>query len=253
MTIALADRDRVGTRHVEACMGTVFTIDIRDLGRWDDAVADVVAWLHRVDATFSTYRPESDVSRIRAGELDLLDAAPDVIDVMDLCSQVESETGGAFTAFWDGGLDPTGLVKGWAIERASQLLRTHGSDNHAVNGGGDIQLAGEAGADEPWRIGIVHPLDRAATIATVAGRDLAVATSGTAERGHHIIDPTTCGPAGELSSVTVIGPSLTRVDAYATAAFVMGADAKPWLERLPNHHGILVHTDGRVLTTSGRD
>ncbi|HVV20150.1 MAG TPA: FAD:protein FMN transferase, partial [Pseudonocardiaceae bacterium] len=169
----------MGDTHVEHCMGTVFSIDIRDPGRWPHAIRDVVGWLHRVDATFSTYRPDSDISRIRRGELAVADADPLVGQVLDLCARVRSATGGYFSEFFGGLVDPTGLVKGWAIERAGVLLRARGSGAHAVNGGGDIQAAGEATPGRPWRVGITDPLDRTRVVTVVAGRDFAVATSGT--------------------------------------------------------------------------
>jgi thiamine biosynthesis lipoprotein len=88
-------------------------------------------------------------------------------------------------------------------------------------------------------------------LAVVSGRDLAVATSGTAERGAHIVDPRTGGPADGPASVTVVGASLTRVDALATAAFVMGDEALPWLEGLPAVEGLVVSGDGAHRRTSG--
>src|SRR5205085_9062412 len=117
---------------------------------------------------------------------------------------------GYFSPFWDGAVNPTGLVKGWAIERASEILRTHGSANHAVNGGGDMQLAGEAGPGSPWRVGIADPFDRTRVLTVVSGRDVAVATSGTAERGAHIVDPRSGAPATDLAAVTGGGPALGR-------------------------------------------
>jgi len=243
--------DRPRTLHVEHCMGTVFTIDIRDPGSWDAAVAEVVAWLHRVDAVFSTYKVDSDISRLRRGEIDLADCDADVAAVLDLCVAVEAETNGYFTASWDGSVDPTGLVKGWAIERASEILRRHGSSNHSVNGGGDIQLAGESAPGAPWRVGIIDPLDRARFLTVVTGRDFAVATSGTAERGEHIVDPLRATCPAELASVTVVGPSLTRADAYATAAFAMGPEAPAWLESVPGHDGLVVFAGGGTTDTSG--
>jgi thiamine biosynthesis lipoprotein len=241
----------VGAQHVEHCMGTVFTIAVRDRGAWSDAIAEVVRWLHHVDALFSTYRDTSEVSRIRRSELAVVDADPLVRGVLELCASYEQETGGCFTAHLPGGLDPTGLVKGWAVERASLLLREHGSTNHAVNGGGDVQLAGEAAPGRPWRVGIVDPEDRSRVLATVSGRDLAIATSGTAERGAHIVDPRTGEAADGPASVSVVGASLTRVDALATAAFVMGDDALPWLEGLPGVEGLVVASDGARRRTSG--
>jgi thiamine biosynthesis lipoprotein len=233
-------------------MGTVFSIDVRDPGPWADAIADAVAWLHRVDAVFSTYKVDSDISRIRRGELAIADADPDVARVLELCEVVEAETEGYFTAYWDTEVDPTGLVKGWAIEQASRILKAHGSRNHAVNGGGDVHLAGEPAPGEPWRVGISDPLDRTRllTVVTSPGRDFAVATSGVAERGDHIVNPVTGERAGELAGVTVVGRSLTRVDAYATAAFAMGRPALRWIEPL-GYEALLVSADGAVMATPG--
>jgi thiamine biosynthesis lipoprotein len=232
-------------------MGTAFTIDIRDAGRWDDAIVEVISWLHRVDAVFSTYRSDSDISRIRRGELRVIDADPEVGTVLELCAKVQTSTGGYFTATPNGRLDPTGLVKGWAIERASELLRQHGSANHAVNGGGDLQLAGEAAFGHPWRVGIADPRNRSRIMTVVTGRDFAVATSGTSERGAHLLDPFTGRAATSLASATVAGPSLTYADAYATAAFVMGPEALRWVQTLEAYETLLVTEDGALRSSSG--
>jgi len=238
------------TVHVEHCMGTVFTIDIRDGGDWDEAIVEVVGWLHRVDAVFSTYRGTSDISRMRRNALSLRDADPLVTEVLALSVQMQRETGGFFSAMYDGALDPTGVVKGWAIERASELLRRHGSDNHAVNGGGDIQCAGDVAPGEPWRVGISDPADPTRVLSVVTGRDFAVATSGNAERGAHIVNPFTRVAAAELASVTVVGTSLTHVDSYATAAFAMGSAALDWIESMPGVEGLVVDTEGNVSSTA---
>ena len=238
------------TVHVEHCMGTVFTVDVRGRGDWQAAIGAVVAWLHRVDTLFSTYRPDSEISRIRRGELPVAGADPLVSEVLTRCAQLEAETGGWFTAYWRGAApDPTGLVKGWAIERASDLLRDHGSRNHAVNGGGDVQTAGEAAPGQPWRIGIVDPFDRSRILTVVTGRDLAVATSGIAERGAHIVDPRTGIPSTGLASVSMAGRSLARTDAYATAAVAMGPRACWWAGQLPWHQAVIVASDGTMTST----
>lgn len=242
---------RARTVHVEHCMGTAFTIDIRDVGDWTAAIDAVVSWLHFVDATFSTYREDSDISRIRRGELRVADADPHVSEVLDLCARAQGSTRGYFTTLPNGRLDPTGLVKGWSIECASELLLEAGSGNHAINGGGDMQLAGEAEPGRPWSVGISDPHDRSRVVSVVTGRDIAVATSGIAERGRHIIDPFTGRDAAGLASATVVGPSLTDADTYATAAFVMGKSAIAWIESLENYEGLLVTDDGTVHRTPG--
>lgn len=157
---------------------------------------------------------------------------------------MQAATGGAFTALPHGRLDPTGLVKGWAVERASLLLREHGSRNHAVNGGGDLQLAGEAAVGRPWTVGISDPRDRGQLAGTVTGRDFAVATSSLAERGRHILDPFTGRPATALASATVVGASLTYADAYATAAFVLGVDAIRLLDGIDGYAALIIDGEG---------
>ncbi|MDT0457345.1 FAD:protein FMN transferase [Streptomyces sp. DSM 41527] len=244
---------RRGLRHVERTMGTVFSFDIRDARTpaVESALVEAVSWLHRVDEVFSTYRPDSAVSRLARGELGLDDCPAEVREVLGLCEQVGHATEGWFSVAANGGLDPTGLVKGWAVERAVQILKAAGARHLCVNGGGDLQLSGEASPGNPWRIGIAHPLRPGELCTVVTGRDLAVATSGTAERGAHILDPRTGTPATGPASVTVVGRSLTTTDAFATAAFAMGAGARDWLEGLDGHEGFAVTRNGGIWHTQG--
>ena len=240
-SVASVNSDREGTHHVEFVMGMAVSIDIRDPDTPSDAVADVVSWLHHVDATFSTYIDDSVISRLGRGELDIGAAPDEVRDVLRLCENMRIETNGAFDVFEVPApngttLDPSGLVKGWSIERAAGMLEQAGCSNFCINAGGDIALRGRPSADEPWQIGIRHPDDAhaLATVLTASG-PLAVATSATYERGAHIIDPRTRQPTTDLASVTVVGPDLTVADAYATALFVMGLDGLDWIA---NHPGL---------------
>src|SRR5450759_3936391 len=207
---------RLPTRHVEHVMGTVVSFDLRDEVA-PTVLTDAVEWLHRVDRTFSTYRSDSQISRLDRGDLTAADCDADVRSVLALGSALAEASHGYFTVRPAGRLDPSGVIKGWAIERASDILRAGGSANHAVNGGGDIQLAGEAAPGQPWRVGIAHPHQPGELVTVVSGRDIAVATSGTAELGDHIVNPVTVRPATELASITLVGRDLTTVDAYATA------------------------------------
>ncbi|WP_406090293.1 FAD:protein FMN transferase [Streptomyces sp. NBC_01013] len=241
-------------RHVEHVMGTVFSFDIRDepTPAIRHAVQEAVQLLHRVDAVFSTYRPDSYISRLGRGEIRVGDCPPEVDEVLALCAQAAHVTDGWFSTTPAGTLDPSGLVKGWAIEAASHVLHAAGAHNSCVNGGGDLQLRGRATANSPWRIGIAHPL-HSGELSTVitAGRTMAIATSGTAERGAHILDPHTGAPAAAFASLTVIGPRLTMTDAYATAAFARGGDARDWLEALGGYEALAILPDGRSWQTSG--
>jgi thiamine biosynthesis lipoprotein len=214
--------------HVEHVMGMAISIDIRDEVVPDGAVEEVVWWLHDVDAKFSTYKPESAVSRIAAGALAVDDAPALVQAVLTRCDELRAVTRGYFDARAGGVLDPSGYVKGWAIDHASWLLTEIGVQDHAINAGGDIRVHGP----RRWRVGIAHPQVRDALCAVIELEGGAMATSGTAERGAHIIDPHTGRAALDLASVSVIGPDLATVDAYATAACAMGLDGPAWLESL---------------------
>jgi thiamine biosynthesis lipoprotein len=232
-------------------MGTVFSIDVRSPG-FDGAVLDdVMQWLHEADATFSTYRADSQISRLSRGDITIEQCRPDVREVLARCDELRRQTAGYFSAYPDGSLDPSGLVKGWAIEHASDMLAAAGSSSHCVNGGGDVQCVGESAPGRPWHVGIAHPLHAGQLVTVVAGRDIAVATSGTAERGAHVFDPHGGRTPDALASVTVIGHRLAEVDAYATAAFAMGQAAGNWIAGLPGHWGFGVHHDGTTWATDG--
>ena len=220
-----------GWRHVEHVMGTVVSIDVRDPRIPRTTLLSVLGWLHWVDATFSTYQSDSAINRLSRGEIDIVDCPPEITEVLGLCAEITATTDGYFQATADGRLDPTGVVKGWAIERAHEILVAAGSRAHLVTGGGDLRAHGEPSAEpRPWCIGIADPHRPGELAAMVAGTDIAVATSGTAERGGHIINPYTGRPATDLASVSVIGPDLIHADAYATAAVAM--ERIDWLDDL---------------------
>jgi FAD:protein FMN transferase len=239
-------------RHAEHVMGTVVSFDVPDwAGGPDGALAEAVRWLHWVDATFSPYRDDSDVTRFGDGSLPLSGCAPELAEILSACAAVSARTGGYFTTTPGGRFDPSGYVKGWAIERVAAILTAAGSPNHCINGGGDVQSVGEREPGQPWRVGIAHPLRPGSLALVVTGRDFAVATSGSAERGAHIINPHTGAPATGLASVTVVGPTLAETDAYATAAYAMGAAARDWLETLDGYEAFAITPTGSAWQTPG--
>ena len=226
---------------VEHVMGMPVVVEARD----GDVPDEVFDWLRCVDETFSTYKDGSEISRLRRGELDEADASDDVRWVLRRCRELRDETAGYFDI--DAvGLDPSGYVKGWAVERAAAILDRAGSSDYAINAGGDVRTRGR------WRIGIQHPFESQAVAKVVEGDDLAIATSGAYERGEHVRDPHTgAAPAGILS-VTVTGPDLATADAYATAAYAMGPRrAIDWTARLRGYEALTILADGRVLATPG--
>ncbi|HEX3335889.1 MAG TPA: FAD:protein FMN transferase [Jatrophihabitans sp.] len=234
-------------RHHYEVMGTVFSFVGRpplDRG----AIPAVERELDRIDRVFSTYRPNSEISALAAGERTLASCADEVRQVLALCAEASVRSHGYFSALHSGRLDPTGLVKGWAVARVSQILTAAGSTGHVVNGGGDILAVGRPAADAPWRIGVTDG-STGAIVATVREHNIAVATSGNSERPGLIVDPFTGRPALGLRSVTVIGADIVLADAFATAAVAMGGRARAWLEDLPGHHAVVIAADGTVSLT----
>ena len=201
-----------------------------------------------MDATFSPYRDDSDVSRFGRGEVPLEQCVPELAEVLEACAAVSTRSRGYFTTTPGGRFDPSGYVKGWAVERAAGILTAAGPAGHSVNGGGDVQCSG----DRMWRIGIADPLHPGRLALVVTGRDFAVATSGVAERREHILDPYTGRPR-RLASITVVGTRLAETDAYATAAFAMGAAARAWVEGLDGYEAYAITATGATWQTSGFD
>jgi thiamine biosynthesis lipoprotein len=210
-------------------MGMPISIDVRDTAVPAGALNAAFSVLRRADALFSTYRTDSEISRLDSGELRLEDCSADVQDVLAHCDRLREQTGGYFDARATGSLDPSGLVKGWAVERAHEALRRAGIRHGCINAAGDVRVWGGRPGGEPWRVGIRDPLEPGAISAILAVHDGAVATSGAYERGDHIVNPHTGGPARGALSVTVTGPELATADAYATALFAMGSDCAAWL------------------------
>ena len=239
---------------VEHIMGMPVCIDVRDRGVPDDGIDEAFSWLRTVDAVFSTYKDDSEISRLNRGELARDDASLDVSWVLDECERLREETGGYFdarAAGTEGGVDPSGLVKGWSVDRAGEILESGGATTFSIYAGGDILTRGYPEPERSWRVGIQHPYVRHGIAAVVRSNDLALATSGQYERGEHVLDPHTGAPPQGVLSVTVTGPVLGIADAYATAAFAMGTDGPPWTAMLDGYEAMTILADGTVLSTEG--
>jgi thiamine biosynthesis lipoprotein len=185
------------TVRAEPAMGTVITVDVRDPGIDPAAVEAAFAWFREVDDTFSTFRRDSEICRLLRGEITEPECRPEVREVLGLCAEVERRSGGAFDIHAGGRLDPSGLVKGWSVERAAAMLQVAGARNFFIGEGGDVVVRGEPAPSQRWRVGVRHPelADRVAAV--LAAGDLAVATSGCYERGEqHRRSTDRPGPAG---------------------------------------------------------
>ena len=233
-------------RRVEHVMGMPISLALRGRhagdAHGDAAWAAALEVLRAADRTFSTYRADSVISRMNRGVP--VDTPPEVADVLAIGAAAERSSGGAFALRRDGVLDPSGVVKGWAAERAAVALAALPDTDFCLSAGGDITCRTGDPAAAPWRIGIEDPRDPTRIVAVVPIRTGAVATSGTAHRGAHIVDARTGRAPGGLASVTVVGRSLTAVDVDATAAFALGADGERWLAGRGHRAAFVVRADG---------
>lgn len=254
-------------RRVEV-MGTVVSFHVRagdvPAAKVFLALAEARRRLERADAIFSTWKAGSPVSRLRRGEVSVGDLPPVVAEVLERCEHARTATGGWFDP-WSapGGVDPTGLVKGWAADDALDVLVDAGVAGAMVSAGGDVALWGSPGPARPWRIGVQNPFERS-TLAVVTeplplpegkgtkapGR-AAVATSGSYERGEHVWDPFTGQPVNAVASATVTGPRLDLADAMATALLAGGRPALEALDRSGGFEVLVIALDGGSEATAG--
>jgi thiamine biosynthesis lipoprotein len=248
-------------RRVELVWGSAISVDVRDSA--DASLLDTVFdWFEEVDRLFSTWRNDSEIVRYASGEIGRGELDARVVSVLNLAEAVRIETNGAFDvtatarmpepheAGWCS-IDPSGLVKGWAVEQAASMLEGQGASAFWINAGGDVLTRGSPSPDAEWRVGIQHPWQLEAVATVLQLRDGAVATSGRYERGDHVIDPRTGEPARGLASVTVVGNDLARADAYATAAMALGPDGLDWLAGRSDLDAMAITDDQLVWTTPG--
>jgi thiamine biosynthesis lipoprotein len=251
-------------------MGLPVAIDVRDPGVPAAAIDEVFHWLRWVDATFSTYRADSEIARLNGGELREQDADPLVRDVLEACRMLRARTAGAFDAEAaartpearerpgcaggrPGAVEPAGYVKGWALARAWERLAAAGARNALLDAGGDLIVRGRPEPGRRWRIGIQHPIELDRLAAVLEPGDLCVATSGAYRRGRHIVDPRTGRPPTGVRSVTCAGLDLAIADALATAAFAMGAAGAAWLAHQPEVEAMVIDDHDTVHLTPGFD
>ncbi|QNG39459.1 FAD:protein FMN transferase [Geodermatophilaceae bacterium NBWT11] len=221
-----------------------------------DAWAEVMTELRDVDRVFSTYRADSAVSRLGRGEITVEDCPPEVAEVLALAAAAERDSDGAFSAWLPGTdgtrrLDPSGVVKGWATERAAAWLAQLPETDFCLSAGGDLTCRTLDPAGPPWRIGIEHPADPGRVLAVLPVATGAVATSGTAHRAAHLVDARTGRAPTGTAQVTVWGDSLTAADIDATAAYALGTDAASWLATRRGRSALVVGSDGSTTTVDG--
>ncbi len=233
-------------------MGMPVTIEIVDPGAAETLFDTAFGYFEYIDAKFSTYKDDSEISRINRGEISLETASQDMQAIFMLAEQTRQQTNGFFDIARNGKYDPSGLVKGWAIFRVAELLRERGCQNLYVDAGGDVQVVGKNDQGQNWRVGIRNPFDMNEIVKILSVSDCGVATSGTYVRGQHIYNPKNDGqPITDVVSITVIGPDIYESDRFATAAFAMGKDGINFIHSLEGFEAYMIDNNRRATFTKG--
>ncbi len=239
-------------------MGMPVTVAVVDSNANDAIFDEIYDYFNHIDEKFSTYKKTSEITAINEGRLKESAWSEEMRLIFTMADETRRETGGFFDIKTpNGGYDPSGLVKGWAIWNAAQLILKRGFKNFYVDAGGDVQPHGKNDEGEPWTVGIKNPWNAAENVKVLsltpnaAGAVPGVATSGTYIRGLHIYNPRNGKPIEEIVSLTVIGPNIHEADRFATAAFAMGKNAIQFIEALPGFEGYMIDNNRVATTTSG--
>jgi thiamine biosynthesis lipoprotein len=242
---------------VDHVMGMPVSIDIRDARaresrrRTDRLLDRCFVELHRIDDTFSLWREDTPMWQLANRRAALSDMPRDILEVLRQCAGWSVETRGLFTARDPAAhVDPTGLVKGWAVQRIGRFLSDEGLRHWCINAAGDVLVHGQARPGEGWTVGIADPMQAGRLVDTVSLTLGAVATSGTSERGQHIWDPAHAETSRDVVAATVVARDIVQADVLATAAVVRGRDAASWLQTRFGVQGLVVLKDGAVDRTA---
>jgi thiamine biosynthesis lipoprotein len=259
-------------KRTELIMGMPITVEIVDKAKSEkqkvNGVEEIIDYFRGVDERFSTYKETSEISLINAGKIALEQYSETVKEIFRLAEQTKKETDGYFDIQRNGTIDPSGIVKGWAIQQAADLLKQRGFTNFYIDAGGDIQVSGRNKEGKQWTVGIRNPFNKQEIVKALRIEEEGVATSGTYIRGEHIYNPRKKIPdlslvkqAGSLRppvrddnrvvSLTVIGPNVYEADRFATAAFAMGEKGIQFIESRDGLEGYMIDKNGIATMTTG--
>ncbi len=238
-------------RETRDIMGMPVTVEI--VGGTQESLDAIFSYFSAVDARFSTYKLESEIMQINRGERGESEYSDDMREIIALAERTHKETNGFFSIQKpDGMVDPSGVVKGWAIRNAARMAEAMGYANYFIDAGGDIQSSGTDAHGNVWTVGIRNPFNRNEIVKVVKPRGRGIATSGTYIRGQHIYNPHAPGEEiRDLVSLSVIGPDVYEADRFATAAFAMGAEGISFIEQLQGFEGYAISPHGVATMTSG--
>jgi thiamine biosynthesis lipoprotein len=234
-------------------MGMPVSLAVADADVHRQDLDAVFAEFSAIDAQFSPFKNDSEISRFNRGEITEHEFTPRMREIVALCEKTKRDTDGYFDISRpDGTIDPCGMVKGWAIRNAARQLAGMGFSNFCVTAGGDIQCQGVNEAGEDWTVGIRNPFSRDEIVKVLRPRGHGVATSGNYLRGDHIYNPHTHRYGSDnIVSLTVIGPDVLEADRYATAAFAMGRMGIYFIERMPGLEAYEIDRTGTARLTTG--
>jgi FAD:protein FMN transferase len=239
-------------RDTRIVMGMPVTVEIVDAASATliDAVYD---YFSEIDHRFSLYKTDSEISSYNRGEITSAALSAEMHEVFALAGRTREQSDGYFEMKRpDGTIDPSGIVKGWAIRNAAQMIRAAGAHNYYVEAGGDIQAEGKNADGEDWRVGIRNPFNEQQIIKVIKLSGQGIATSGTYVRGQHIYDPHQ--PKRDITdivSLSVIGPDVLEADRFATAAFAMGESGIYFIEQQEGLEAYMVNAQGIATQTTG--
>ncbi len=233
-------------------MGMPVILEVVDPWADEHIFNAVFDYFEYIDRKFSTYKADSEISRINRNEIRPEEASEDMKTIFALAEQTYQESDGYFDIEQDGRYDPSGIVKGWAIHQAAEMIRQAGFQNYYVYAGGDIQVSGRNDQGQYWRAGIQSPFDPDQIVKRLSLQDCGIATSGNYVRGQHIYNPKKPGePITGIVSLTVLGPSVFDADRFATSAFAMGSYGINFIEKLDGFEGYLIDRFGVATATTG--
>lgn len=234
-------------------MGMPITVEVVDSHVSKKDIDDVFNYFQEIDNRFSTYKENSEISLFNRGEIQEKNLSPQMQEIFRLSEKTKHETEGFFDIHTKNGtIDPSGMVKGWAIWQATTLIAKKRFKNFYVNAGGDVQVAGKNKTGEKWKIGIKNPFNEKEIVKVVCLCREGIATSGTYIRGQHVYNPHQ--PQSFLTNIvsfTVIGPNVLEADRFATACLAMQEKGIYFLEKQKNLEGYMIDRKGIATETSG--
>ena len=216
----------------------------------DKTVFDTVfTYLRDVDLTFSPYRDDSEVSLFNNGTLKKDDLSADVQHVFDQCEYYSRLTNGYFSAYYSRQFDPSGYVKSWAMQQAAHIIEAAGYQTYLMNIAGDMIGSGES---RIWNIAIQDPLQKDAVLGVAKLHNQSIATSGSYERGSHIVNPLTRSADSDLISVSIYGDDVIVADVFATTCVAMGSkEAEAFMSQHPSYAALFIKKDGSKTSLNG--